>query len=78
MRGNEVKGMEKVGGALPDQAIEIPEKTNMAWEACDRPVEEGRGEQVFFFFEEQKITYRQLQKLVNRIGNGLKRIGVRP
>ena len=34
---------------LPDIEIEIPEKTNIAWEVCDRRVEEGEGDKVFLY-----------------------------
>jgi acyl-coenzyme A synthetase/AMP-(fatty) acid ligase len=61
---------------LPDISIEIPEKVNMAWEACDRQVEEGKGDRTFLFYEDNEVTYRELQLLQNRVGNALKGIGV--
>lgn len=61
---------------LPDIRIEIPEKTNIAWEACDRRVEEGKGDRVFLYCEDKEITYKELQTLQNRIGNALRRIGI--
>jgi len=63
---------------LFDIEIKIPEKTNIAWEACDRRVEEGKGDGVFLYYAERKITYRELQGLQNRIGNALKKLGVSP
>ncbi|MDP2645588.1 MAG: acyl-CoA synthetase [Desulfobacterales bacterium] len=63
---------------LPDIDIVIPEYTNIAWEACDKHVAEGRGDRVLFYFEDQKVTFRQLQIQVNRIGNALKRSGIKP
>ncbi len=61
---------------LPDIDIEVPEKVNVAWEICDRRVAEGKGDRVFLYYEDRQITYRELQRLQNRIGNALKRIGV--
>jgi acyl-coenzyme A synthetase/AMP-(fatty) acid ligase len=61
---------------LPEIPVEIPEKTNMAWETVDRPVEEGKGDRTFIYFEDREITYRQLQKLVNKVGNALKKLGI--
>jgi len=63
---------------LPDIEIIIPERTNIAWEACDRRVEEGKGERVFVYFKDRKVTYGELQVLMNKIGNGLLEAGVRP
>lgn len=61
---------------LPDIPLEIPEKVNVAWEICDRRVAEGKGDRVFIYYEDRKITYRELQRQQNRIGNALKRLGV--
>lgn len=61
---------------LPDMDIEVPEKMNAGWEMCDRRVEEGKGDRVFIYYEDRKITYKELQRLQNRIGNSLKKIGV--
>ena len=38
---------------LPDIDIEIPEKTNSAWEICERRVEEGRGDRAFIYYEDR-------------------------
>lgn len=35
-----------------------------------------RGDKVYLFFEDQKVTYAQLKERVDRIANGLRRIGV--
>ena len=67
--------MQKVA-PLPDIRIEVPEKTNIAWEACDRRVEEGKGDRVFLYYEDKEITYKELQTLQNRIGNALKKMGI--
>jgi acyl-coenzyme A synthetase/AMP-(fatty) acid ligase len=61
---------------LPDINIEVPDKVNVAWEICDRRVQEGKGDRFFIYYEDRKITYRDLQKLQNKIGNALKKLGV--
>ena len=43
----------------------------------DRNVREGRGEKVAVLCEDRSFTYAQLQAGTNRIGNGLKGLGVR-
>lgn len=67
---------EKVVIHLPEIEVKIPEKTNIAWEAIDRRIIEGKGDRVFLHYEDEKYTYKQLQKLVNRIGNALKQAGI--
>jgi len=56
--------------------IEIPETFNMATYFIDRHVEEGRGDNVAVYYKDRKITYRELQEMVNRTGNALLGLGV--
>jgi len=56
--------------------IEIPERFNAAAFFVDRHVAEGRGDRVAFFCQDRTLTYRQLQELTNRVGNGLRDLGV--
>lgn len=63
---------------LPDINIEIPRRTNIAREACDRHVTAGRGDHVFLYCQDRQFTYRQIQSWQNRIGNALKNLGVTP
>jgi len=56
--------------------ISVPEKMNMAWYTCDRWVEEGKGDRAALLFDDRKISWKELQAEVNRIGNGLMEIGV--
>ncbi|MFQ5521486.1 MAG: AMP-binding protein, partial [Candidatus Methylomirabilia bacterium] len=53
-----------------------PQKLNSTEELVDRHVEAGRGERVAILFEDQKITYRQLQTSINKLGAALKSLGV--
>src|SRR2546429_5684017 len=51
---------------------------NVATHFIDRHVPEGRGEKVAFECGEERVTYQQLFERVNRFGNALKKLGVRP
>ena len=52
--------------------IVLPDTYNAASTFLDRNVEEGRGERIAVDYEDQQWTYRQMQALANRIGNGLR------
>ncbi len=58
--------------------IELPREFNVAAEFVDRNVAEGRGDKVALFYEDKTYTYRQVQELTNRVGNGLRTLGVEP
>ncbi len=65
----------------PDYVHAIPEahyprEINAAEELVDRHVREGRGDNVAIYFEEQEITYAELQERINRMGNALKELGI--
>ncbi|RLM53822.1 benzoate-CoA ligase family protein [Halobellus sp. Atlit-31R] len=62
--------------ALPE--LHYPEQINVAEELVDRNVEEGRGDNVAIRFEDDEITYADLQERVNRLGNALVDEGVEP
>lgn len=57
---------------------EIPESLNAATVFIDRHVREGRGGRVALRCGDQEVTYAQLAENVNRTGNALRRLGVRP
>ncbi|MBM4254753.1 MAG: benzoate-CoA ligase family protein [Deltaproteobacteria bacterium] len=59
---------------IPD----IPESFNATTAFVDRHLSAGRGDHVALWTGEQKITYAQLAENVNRAGNALRRLGVRP
>lgn len=61
---------------LPE--LDYPREINMAEELVDRNVEEGRGDEVAIYFEDEEITYDQLEARVNRLGNALQDEGVEP
>jgi benzoate-CoA ligase len=58
--------------------IEIPARFNAATFFVDRHVSDGRRDKVAFFHDGGSLTYGGLQELVNRTGNALLDLGVRP
>jgi 2-aminobenzoate-CoA ligase len=53
-----------------------PQQMNSTEELVDRHVEEGRGDRVAILHEDQRITYRQLQASVNKLGSALRALGI--
>lgn len=62
--------------SLPEQ--HYPKRINVVDELVDKHVREGRGDNVAIYFEDQEITYAELQEQVNRLGNALRDLGVEP
>lgn len=67
--------------ARPDYINAVPEahypkQLNTAEELLDRHVREGRGENDAIYFEDETITYADLQTRVNQVGNALRDLGV--
>lgn len=66
----------------PSRVYELPEHKNIPQSfnstevLIDDTVAAGKGDNVAILFEDQKITYAQLQKMVNSFGNKLKELGV--
>lgn len=56
---------------------DIPEAFNLTSWFLDRNVAEGRGERVALYCDEP-VTYAELSRLTNRVGNVLLELGVRP
>ncbi len=54
----------------------FPEEFNLASWLLDERVAEGKGERVAVIDGEKRVTYRELQRLVNRVGNGLLELDV--
>ena len=57
---------------------EVPESFNAASVFVDRHVAAGHGDRVALRWQDQVVTYAQLAAEVNRAGNALRRLGVRP
>jgi 4-hydroxybenzoate-CoA ligase len=57
--------------------LNLPDFFNAADYFVDRNVREGRGNKVAVICQDRKVTNRQVQKGVNRVGNGLRALNVR-
>ena len=58
-----------------DEFQKIPQKFNSTEVLLDQTAAKY-GDKVAVYFDEQRITYKQLQASVNRVANGLKKLGV--
>lgn len=58
--------------------LEIPRSFNVATHFLDRHLREGRENKTAIECGDERVTYRQLFERVNRTGNALKKLGVRP
>jgi len=57
---------------------EIPDASSLVDHFVDRHIREGRGSKTAMLSDERTWTYAQVADLVNRVGNGLQKLGVRP
>lgn len=63
--------------AIPQiPSVTIPDQFNVASYFLDRNLAEGRGNNVAIYFQGQTYTYAQIAELANRVGNGLRNLGV--
>jgi benzoate-CoA ligase len=68
--------MGEQGYNLPGNYLNIPEKINITGEVLDRHVREGKGDKPAIYYEEEIITYGDLQERVNRFGHVLRKLGI--
>jgi len=61
----------------PALRFSLPDEFNAATFFVDRHIAEGRSDSVAIECEERRVTYRQLFEMVNRVGNCLRKLGVR-
>ena len=64
---------------IPDEVKAIigeRNELNLAEEILDRNIREGRGRKVAVYFEDRRVTFRDLYRLSSRIANFLKGIGI--
>jgi len=64
--------------AISAEALGVPAMFNAAADFVDRNVAEGRGSRIAIECGDTRITYAEVQQHVNRVGNALRGIGVRP
>lgn len=60
-----------------DFRLQLPRKFNAADYFVDQNIRSGRESKTAVICEDRKFTYRQIQKGMNQIGNGLKALGIR-
>jgi len=61
---------------VPEEFADTPDELNLADFLLDRHVREGKGGNPAIKFMDQVVTYAQLQEMVNKFGNSLKKAGV--
>lgn len=64
---------------IPDEVKEyIGDRTelNLAEEILDRNIELGRARKVAIYFEDRRVTYRDLYRLSNKVANFLRNLGI--
>lgn len=64
--------------SLVPMHIELPSTFNAASHFIDRHIAEGREGKVAIECGDEQVTYRQLFEGVNRLGNALRQLGIRP
>src|SRR5262249_26705569 len=60
------------------ESLGVPERFNAASHFVDRNVADGRGGKVAIECGDERVTYDQLLRNVNRTGTALRTLGVRP
>lgn len=61
---------------LPEFAA-YPDRFNPTEELLDKQVEAGNGDRTAILFEDQRMTYSQLLTQANKLGNALRKLGVK-
>ena len=60
------------------RGCDVPERFNLTSYFVDRHVAEGRGHNTAVLCEGSALTYAEVRAQANRVGNGLRRLGVVP
>ncbi|MCK4369290.1 MAG: benzoate-CoA ligase family protein [Dehalococcoidales bacterium] len=55
---------------------EIPQYYNVTTKLIDEMVEKGLGDKVAIYYKDKTYTYAEMQRLINKVGNALKILGV--
>jgi benzoate-CoA ligase family protein len=67
----------RADGESSPRLISIPDTFNVASYFVDRNVREGRGSNIAIECGEEKVSYQELLERTNRVGNALRKLGVR-
>ena len=62
--------------AEPVPAVEVPRDLNLAVHYVDGAVAAGHGERLAYLYEGESLSYAELARRVNRVGNALAGLGV--
>jgi benzoate-CoA ligase family protein len=54
----------------------IPQYYNVTTKLIDEMVEKGAGDKVAVYYKDKTYTYAEIQRMINRVGNALKILGV--
>ena len=57
-------------------SLELPERYNLVDHFVDRHIREGRGDKTAIISGEQRVTYAEIAEQINRVANGLLKLGV--
>jgi acyl-coenzyme A synthetase/AMP-(fatty) acid ligase len=55
----------------------IPRHYNITTKLIDDNIDRGLGEKVAVYYKDKSYTYRDMQRLINKVGNALSILGVR-
>jgi len=57
-------------------SLELAEQYNLVDHFVDRHIREGRGDKTAIISSGQRVTYANIAEQINRVGNGLRRLGL--
>src|SRR3977135_3338600 len=57
--------------------VDVPDQFNIADYLVDRHVREGRGARTAILCRDESVSYAQVAERSNRVGNGLRSLGLR-
>jgi benzoate-CoA ligase family protein len=57
-------------------SLEVPERYNLVDHFVDRHIQEGRGDKTAIISGDQRVTYAEIGEQINRVGNGLRKLGL--
>jgi len=58
--------------------LQYPQRINAAFEFVDRALARGWGDRTIYLFGDRRVTYSELDRQVNRLGNALSALGIQP